>query len=50
MYLLDTNHCSRAILKDAQVLNKLREIENDIVAGATHLNPKTQTQKRLGSI
>lgn len=32
MYLLDTNHCSRAILKDAQVLNKLREIENDIVA------------------
>ena len=32
MYLLDTNHCSRAILKDAQVLNHLRAIDNNIVA------------------
>ena len=32
MYLLDTNHCSKAILKDVRVLNKLREIDNDIVA------------------
>jgi len=32
MYLLDTNHCSRAILKDTQVLNYLREINNNIVS------------------
>ncbi len=32
MYLLDTNHCSRAILKDSQILNRLNEINSNIVA------------------
>ncbi len=32
MYLLDTNHCSRAILKDSQILNRLNEIDGNIVA------------------
>ena len=32
MYLLDTNHCSRAILKDSQMLNRLNEIDSNIVA------------------
>lgn len=32
MYLLDTNHCSRAILKDTQVLNRLKEIDSGLVA------------------
>ena len=32
MYLLDTNHCSRAILKDSQVLGRLKTIDNSLVA------------------
>lgn len=32
MYLLDTNHCSRAILGDGKVLNQLQKIENSLVA------------------
>ncbi len=32
MYLLDTNNCSRSILKDSQILNRLNEIDNNIVA------------------
>lgn len=32
MYLLDTNHCSRAILGDVKVLNQLEKIENSLVA------------------
>ena len=31
MYLLDTNHCSRTILKDAQILNHLNKIDSNIV-------------------
>jgi tRNA(fMet)-specific endonuclease VapC len=32
MYLLDTNHCSRAILGDSQILSRLNTINNDLVA------------------
>lgn len=32
MYLLDTNHCSRAILGDVKVLNQLQKIEDNLVA------------------
>ncbi|MTJ08674.1 MULTISPECIES: type II toxin-antitoxin system VapC family toxin [unclassified Anabaena] len=32
MYLLDTNHCSRAILGDENVLHHLAEVENSLVA------------------
>lgn len=32
MYLLDTNHCSRAILGNKKVLNRLKEVEDDLVS------------------
>ena len=32
MYLLDTNHCSRAILRDLVVLKALKDRGNDLVA------------------
>ena len=32
MYLLDTNHCSRAILGDLEILNYLQKIKNSKVA------------------
>lgn len=32
MYLLDTNHCSRAILRDAKILSHLQKIENNLVS------------------
>ena len=32
MYLIDTNHCSRAILKDSKVLSRLNTVDNDFVA------------------
>ncbi|MGL5835054.1 MAG: type II toxin-antitoxin system VapC family toxin [Waterburya sp.] len=32
MYLLDTNHCSRAILGDSTILSRLNTIDNDLVA------------------
>lgn len=32
MYLLDTNHCSRAILRDFKVLNRLKTVDNDSIA------------------
>jgi tRNA(fMet)-specific endonuclease VapC len=32
MYLLDTNHCSRAILGDSAILSRLDSIENTLVA------------------
>ena len=32
MHLLDTNHCSRAILKDPRILNRLNKIDANIVA------------------
>lgn len=31
MYLLDTNHCSRAILGDSKILNSLKDREQDLV-------------------
>jgi tRNA(fMet)-specific endonuclease VapC len=31
MYLLDTNHCSRAILGDAKILDHLQTIEQDLI-------------------
>jgi tRNA(fMet)-specific endonuclease VapC len=31
MYLLDTNHCSRAILGDEKILNHLQNLEKDLV-------------------
>ena len=32
MYLLDTNHCSRAILGDSKILERLNTIEGNLVA------------------
>jgi tRNA(fMet)-specific endonuclease VapC len=32
MYLLDTNHCSLAILGNTEVLNSLAEIGDSIIA------------------
>lgn len=32
MYLLDTNHCSLAILGNANILSRLAEIENSLVS------------------
>lgn len=32
MYLLDTNHCSRAILGEAKILNRLKVLEQELVA------------------
>ncbi|GAB1539989.1 hypothetical protein NUACC21_26580 [Scytonema sp. NUACC21] len=31
MYLLDTNHCSQAILGNANVLYRLLEVENSVI-------------------
>ncbi len=32
MYLLDTNHCSLAILGNVNILSRLAEIENSLVS------------------
>lgn len=32
MYLLDTNHCSKIIFGDQVIINKLQEIDNNLIA------------------
>lgn len=32
MYLLDTNQCSRAILGDSNILHRIAEAENSLIA------------------
>ena len=31
MYLLETNHCNRAIIGDSKIINSLQEREKDLV-------------------
>ena len=32
MYLIDTNHCSLAILSNVNILNRLPEVENSLIS------------------
>ena len=52
MYLLDTNHCSGAILGNANILRRLAETENIAIAtcvvvqGELNLHGRTFSTKR----
>ena len=47
MYLLDTNHCRRAIMKYSQILNRLNIIEDHTIAFVKFIfDTHAETQRR----